>query len=57
MTGFKSFHRAQTILAGIEIIHILRKGQLQHPADNRLSPANNFMCWLPKKTTAQFLII
>ena len=42
MLGFKSFRRAQTILAGIELIHMIRKGQLQHPADDRLSPAEQF---------------
>ncbi len=31
MLGFKSFRRAQTILAGIELVHMIRKGQLQHP--------------------------
>ncbi|MFG6070410.1 IS6 family transposase [Stenotrophomonas indicatrix] len=39
MTGFKSFRRAQTVLAGIELIHMIRKGQLQHSAGNGLSPA------------------
>ncbi|MFV8988267.1 DDE-type integrase/transposase/recombinase, partial [Serratia fonticola] len=29
MLGFKSFRRAQTILAGIELIHMIRKGQYQ----------------------------
>lgn len=42
MTGFKSFRRAQTVLAGIEIIHMLRKGQLQHPHGGGLSPAEQF---------------
>ena len=42
MTGFKSFRRAQTILAGIELIHMLRKGQLEHPAGGDLSPAEQF---------------
>ena len=42
MLGFKSFRRAQTILAGIELIHMLRKGQFQHPADDGLSPAEQF---------------
>ncbi|MEL5395820.1 IS6 family transposase [Serratia nevei] len=37
--GFKSFRWAQTPLAGIELIHMIRKGQLQHPAGNGLSPA------------------
>ncbi|MCW2256082.1 transposase-like protein [Providencia alcalifaciens] len=30
MLGFKSFRRAQTLLAGIEIIAMLRKGQYIH---------------------------
>ncbi|MEO3325957.1 IS6 family transposase, partial [Enterobacter cloacae] len=37
--GFKSFRRAQTILAGIELIHMIRKGQYQHPAGDVISPA------------------
>ncbi|QXD01140.1 hypothetical protein MKleb_5639 (plasmid) [Klebsiella sp. PL-2018] len=28
MLGFKSFRRAQTILAGIELIHMIRKGDI-----------------------------
>ncbi len=31
MTGFKSFRRTQTLLAGIERLHMIRKGQYQHP--------------------------
>jgi len=42
MLGFKSFRRAQTILAGIELIHMIRKGQFQHPAGDGLSPAEQF---------------
>lgn len=42
MLGFKSFRRAQTILAGIELIHMIRKGQLQHSASDGLSPAEQF---------------
>lgn len=42
MTGFKSFRRAQAVLAGIEIIHMLRKGQLRHPHGDGLSPAEQF---------------
>ncbi|WP_154236433.1 IS6 family transposase [Yersinia enterocolitica] len=42
MTGFKSFRRAQTILAGIELIHMIRKGQLEHPQGNELSSAEQF---------------
>lgn len=42
MLGFKSFRRAQTILAGIELIHMIRKGQYQYPADDGMSPAEQF---------------
>ena len=42
MLGFKSFRRAQTILAGIELIHMIRKGQYKHPQGNGLSPAEQF---------------
>ena len=31
MLGLKSFRRAQTILAGIELVHMINKGQLRHP--------------------------
>lgn len=42
MLGFKSFRRAQTILAGIELIHMIRKGQYTHPQSQSLSPADSF---------------
>ncbi|CDM92297.1 transposase (fragment) [Xenorhabdus bovienii] len=42
MLGFKSFRRAQTLLAGIELIHMIRKGQYQHPQSDGLSPAEQF---------------
>jgi len=42
MLGFKSFRRAQTILAGIELIHMIRKGQYQHLQSEGLSPAEQF---------------
>ncbi|MDE9447900.1 IS6 family transposase [Xenorhabdus bovienii] len=42
MTGFKSFRRAQTLLAGIELLHMIRKGQYQHPQSDGLSPAEQF---------------
>jgi putative transposase len=42
MLGFKSFRRAQTILAGIELIHMIRKGQYHHPQSEGLSPAEQF---------------
>ncbi|WP_239442651.1 IS6 family transposase [Serratia marcescens] len=42
MLGFKSFRRTKTTLAGIELIHMLRKGQYQHPQGDGLSPAEQF---------------
>lgn len=42
MLGFKSFRRAQTILAGIELLHMIRKGQHQHLQGDGLSPAEQF---------------
>lgn len=42
MQGFKSFRRAQTILAGIELINMIRKGQYQHPAGDGMSQAEQF---------------
>ncbi|UAN54637.1 IS6 family transposase (plasmid) [Serratia sp. JSRIV002] len=42
MLGFNSFRRAQTILAGIELIYMIRKGQYQHPQSEGLSPAGQF---------------
>lgn len=42
MLGFKSSRHAQTILAGIELIYMIRKGQLRHPAGDGLSRAEQF---------------
>jgi len=42
MLGFKSFRRAQTILAGIELVHMIRKGQFQYPVGDELTPAGQF---------------
>ncbi|CDH34243.1 hypothetical protein XBI1_3010012 [Xenorhabdus bovienii str. Intermedium] len=42
MLGFKSFHRAQTILAGIELVSMLRKGQYRQSEDKGVSPAEMF---------------
>ncbi|CRY69773.1 putative resolvase [Yersinia pekkanenii] len=42
MLGFKSFRRAQTILAGIDLVHMIRKGQLQRLGGEHLSPAEQF---------------
>lgn len=47
MLGFKSFHAASHVLVGIELMHIIRKGQSDgryQRMRNSLS-LNNFMYW------------
>lgn len=50
MLGFNSFRRAQTILAGIELIHMIRKGQYHHPQGDGLPPAEQFYLQAAGKT-------
>ena len=40
MLGFKSFHSARKTLAGIELVHMLRKNQ--HENSSKISPAELF---------------
>lgn len=42
MLGFKSFRSAQTLLVGIEIVSMLRKGQYTQPKEKTLSLAAMF---------------
>ncbi|MFZ6691780.1 IS6 family transposase [Undibacterium sp. SXout20W] len=42
MLGFKSFQSAKSILAGIELMHMIRKGQLMMEGTNDLSFADQF---------------
>ena len=42
MLGFKSFDAAQSTLVGIELVHMLRKGQLEEGAEQGLSVAEQF---------------
>jgi transposase-like protein len=42
MMGFKSFWSAASILAGIETMHMIRKGQLDCPKTESSSPASPF---------------
>jgi putative transposase len=42
MLGFKSFEAAQSTLAGIELMHMIRKGQLASGADQVLTAAEQF---------------
>ncbi len=43
MLGFKTFRCARILIAGIEIMHMIRKGQLRDIKDGEpSSPANQF---------------
>jgi putative transposase len=42
MMGFQSFEAAQSTLCGIELMHMLRKGQLEGEVDQGLSAADQF---------------
>jgi transposase-like protein len=42
MLGFKSFRCARVILGGVEIMHMIRKGQLRSNAGSSLSAAQEF---------------
>jgi putative transposase len=42
MLGFKTFRCARIIITGIEIIHRIRKNQLNDIKDRTLSTANQF---------------
>lgn len=42
MLGFKSFWSARIIIAGIETMHMIRKGQMDCPAGQPMSAAQQF---------------
>jgi transposase-like protein len=42
MLGFKAFEAAQSTLVGIELMHMLRKGQLADGVEQGLMPAEQF---------------
>ena len=42
MLGFKNFHAAQRTLAGIEVIAMIKKGQMKTLAGDRKTPAEMF---------------
>ena len=42
MLGFKSFWSARIIIAGIEIMHMIHKGQMDYPAGQSMSAAQQF---------------
>jgi putative transposase len=43
MLGFKSFHCARILLAGIEFMHMIRKGQMRSTRSQNPSPAQQFL--------------
>lgn len=42
MLGFKSFWSARIVIAGIEVMHMIRKGPLDWPSGRTTSAANQF---------------
>src|SRR5438105_12989972 len=44
MLGFKAFDAAQSTLVGIELMHMLRKGQLAGGVEQGLTVAEQFYC-------------
>lgn len=42
MTGFRSFRRPQTILAGVELYPMIRKGQYKYQGGDGLLPSEHF---------------
>ncbi len=42
MLGFKNFHSAQRTLAGIEVMAMIKKGQMKTLAGDRKTPAEMF---------------
>jgi putative transposase len=42
MLGFKSFKAAQGTLAGVELLHMIRQGQLASGAEQGLTAAERF---------------
>ena len=42
MLGFKSFWSARTLIAGIETMHMIKKGQMNYPVGPPMSAADQF---------------
>jgi len=42
MLGFKSFQSAKNILAGIELMHMIRKGQMRMEGAGKVAFAEQF---------------
>jgi putative transposase len=42
MLGFKDFHCARVVLSGVELMHMIKKGQMKCRGETPLSPAQQF---------------
>jgi putative transposase len=42
MLGFKAIDRARAVLAGIEMVHMMRKGQARYAHNRQLSLVEQF---------------
>jgi putative transposase len=42
MLGFKDFHCARVILSGVELTHMIKKGQMKCRGETPPSPAQQF---------------
>jgi putative transposase len=52
MLGFKSFRSAWITLQGIELMHLIKKGQLVSGDSQNLSAAGQFIHWPPEISLA-----
>jgi putative transposase len=52
MLNFKSFHAARNVLAGIELMHMIRKNQFAIVSSNAMSFADQFYALAGKILTA-----
>ena len=57
--GFKSFQCAHAIIAGIETMHMIKKGQLDFVKDRTLSAADKFyaLCLLRRTDSGRFHLL
>ncbi len=53
MLGFKSFNAAKSVLAGIELMHMIRKGQSYLADSEEMSFPTNFMLWSKKSVQCE----
>ena len=52
MLGFKSFQSARNVLVGIELMHMIRKGQMMMTSCDRMSFADQFYALAGQMRTA-----